>query len=288
MSVCTVQVGPLANRRTATVQRRALAAMCLLGLGGTAAAADCGAPALDALVGVERSQWQEFNAQGRSLLREQGTLKTAGLQLAGTCRTLDWSARWTLSQGERDYDGMTSTQASLQTTSRLQAQQLAVQAWLPVHSQWTLGAQWGYRDLRRDIASQGSVFGYPERFGYWQAALGARFQTALSERLQLTVSSWAGGGPGGRVRVDLPRADPVTLPLGSSRLWALEITLGSPTTVVLQPGWSWQLGMAYRHERIGAGAPRTLVRNGVPVGSALQPRIVQRHTGGTAQATYRF
>ena len=80
----------------------------------------------------------------------------------------------------------------------------------------------------------------------------------------------------------------VTLPLGSSRLLALGVELGSPTAALVQPGWSWQLGAAYRHERIGAGGARTLVRNGLPVGSALQPRIVQRHLGASAGATYRF
>ena len=69
---------------------------------------------------------------------------------------------------------------------------------------------------------------------------------------------------------------------------ALGVELGSPTAALAQPGWSWQLGVAYRHERIGAGNPRTLVRNGLPVGSALQPRIVQRHLGASAGATYRF
>ena len=271
----------------APLQRWALAA-CLGSLAGLAAAADCGAPTLGALAGAERSQWEEFNAQGRSLLREQGTLQTVGLQLAGQCRTLDWAAHWALGRGDRDYDGMTNTGAPFQTHSRLQAQQLALQGWLPVHAGWALGAQLGYRHIQRDIAGQGSVRGYPERFGYWQAALGARYQRVLTEQLQLTVSGWAGGGPGGRVQVDLPRADPVTLPLGSSRLLALGVELGSPTVALVQPGWSWQLGVAYRHERIGAGDPRTLVRNGLPVGSALQPRIVQRHLGASAGATYRF
>ena len=276
-------------------QPRRVPALCLWALAGAvsasgadAAPGNCSAPTLGALAGAERSQWQEFNAQGKSLLREQGTLKAAGLQVAGRCHTVDWSAHWTLARGDRDYDGMTNTGAPFQTHSRLQAQHLALQGWLPVRSGWSLGTQLGYHHIERDIASQGSVLGYPERFGYWQAALGARYQAALGERLQLTVTGWAGGGPGGRVRVELPRADPVTLPLGASRLLALGVALGSPAAALAQPGWTWQLGLAYRHERISAGEPRTLVRNGLPVGAALQPRIVQRHLGTTAGVTYRF
>ena len=265
-----------------------LVGACLVGLSGTAAAADCGSPTLGALAGIERSQWQEFDAQGKSLVREQGTLKTTGLQVTGQCHALDWAAHWTLSRGERDYDGLTSTHAPFQTQSHLQAQHLAVQAWLPVRSGWALGSQLGYRHIQRDIAGKGNVLGYPERFGYWQAALGARYQAVLSERVQLAVTGWAGGGPGGRVLVDLPRADPVNLPLGASRLWALGVELGSPVAAAAQPGWSWLVGLAYRHEEIRAGALKALVRNGVPVGTALQPRIVQRHLGGSVGVTYRF
>lgn len=260
---------------------------CLVIMPGTAAVAECGAPRLGALAGAERSQWEEFDARGRSLVREQGILKVIGLQVAGQCHTLDWSAHWTLSRGERDYDGLTSTQASFQTHSRLQAQHLAVQAWLPLNAGWSMGSQLGYRHIERDIAGKGNVLGYPERFGYWQAALGTRYQAALGERLHLTASVWLGGGPRGRVKLDLPNADPVTLNLGSSRMLALGLELegGEATT---QPGWSWQTGVSYRREQTSAGTSKVLVRNGIPVGAALQPRFVQHHWGGTARVTYRF
>ena len=276
-------------RHTLAWPRRALVA-CATGLAvASPVAADCGAaPTLGALAGAERSQWEEWSSQGRSLLREQGTLTTLALELAGRCRTVDWSARWTLGQGQRDYDGRTNTGAPLQTHSRLQTQHLALQGWAPVHPNWFVGVQLGYRHIERDIASQGSVLGYPERFGYWQAALGARYQVALGQRLQLAVSGWAGGGPGGRMRVDLPRADPATLVLGASRLLAWEVALHSPQADPGQPGWSWQLGLGYRHERTGASRSTALVRNGLPAGSALQPRTVQRHWGALAGATYHF
>ena len=55
-----------------------------------------------------------------------------------------------------------------------------------------------------------------------------------------------------------------------------------------QAGWSWQADVSYRREQTSAGPSKTLVRNGMPVGAALQPRFVQRHWGGTARVTYRF
>lgn len=269
-----------------SVQRWAIS-VCLIILPTAVAATDCGAPSVGALAGAERSQWEEFDAQGNSLVREQGTLKVVGLQAAGTCRTVNWSARWTLSRGERDYDGVTSTQAPFQTQSGLEAQHMAVQAWLPVHLGWSMGSQLGYRHIERDITGKGNVLGYPERFAYWQAALGARYQTLLGERVRLTASAWLGGGPGGRLKLDLPRADPVTLNLGSSRLLALGLELEGGEAAT-QAGWSWQADVSYRREQTSAGPSKTLVRNGMPVGAALQPRFVQRHWGGTARVTYRF
>ena len=46
--------------------------------------------------------------------------------------------------------------------------------------------------------------------------------------------------------------------------------------------------MSYRHEQHRAGPSTTLMRNGVPVGAASQPKLVQHHLRGTAHATYRF
>ena len=257
-----------------------------LSVSGAAVATVCDMPAPGALAGLERSQWEEFDAQGTSLVRERGTLTVAGLQASGRCGRVDWTAQWTRSQGERAYDGVTTTQQPLQTQSQLRAQAVTIAAWLPLGGGWAVGSQLGYRQLDRNIASTGSVLGYPEQFDYLQAALGARYQTALAEGVRLTASGWLGGGPGGRVRVDLPRADAVTLALGSSRLLALRLQLDGGESV--QPGWSWQAGVAYRREQTGAGTAETLTRNGVAVGAALQPRFVQRHLETTAVLAYRF
>lgn len=258
----------------------------LVSLSGAVAAMECDTPALGALAGVERSQWEEFDAQGASLVRERGTLKVTGLQAAGRCSSLDWTAQWTRSHGQRDYDGVTTTQLSLQTKSQLRAQALKVAVWLPLREGWAVGSQFGYRQIDRDIASTDRALGYPERFTYLQAALGARYQTALGERVRLTASGWLGGGPSGHVGVDLPRAAPVTLSLGTNRL--LELSLQLDGGELLQPGWSWQAGMAYRREQTGAGSPEVSTRNGVPVGVVWQPRFVQQHLLTTAMLTYRF
>jgi len=263
-----------------------IAAAVLAGLSGVAGASGCDTSAFDALAGAERSRWEEFDAQGKSLVRERGTLKLAGLQASGHCGTIDWTAQWTRSQGPRSYDGFTTRQVPLETRSQLRATALNLAAWLPVTPGWAIGAQLGHRQIDRDIATSGNVLGYPEQFEYLHAALGARYQAALGQRLGLTVSGWLGAGPAGRVRVDLPRADPVTLALGSSRLLALSLQLDGGETV--QTGWSWQASLNYRREQAGAGTPEALRRNGVTVGAAMQPRVVQQHLGTAANLTYRF
>jgi len=263
-----------------------LAAALLTGLPGAVRAGACDALALGTLAGAERSRWEEFDARGGSLVRERGTLAMAGLRAGGHCSALDWEAAFSRSQGTRGYDGVSSTQQALQTHSRLRVQALELSAWRPLGAGWALGAQLGHHQVRRDIAGSGPVLGYAERFDAAQAALGARYQAALGAGLRLTASGWLGGGPGGRVKVDLPNAEPAVLPLGSSRLAALALQLegGEPA----QAGWSWQAALAYRFEESRAGAARPLLRNGVPVGAALQPRTVQQHLGASAAAVYRF
>ena len=228
--------------------------------------------------------------QGNSLLREDGDLRMGGLHLSGYCSAVQWNAQWTLSEGKRNYDGQTNTQARLKTTSRLKMHHGGLQAWLPLprQSSWALGAMLGYRDISRDIASRGSVLGYPEHFRYLQAGFGGRYKTEISEQLQLTLTGWAGAGPKGRVKVDLPRADPTTLPLGNSRFASLGITIGSLETAQLEKGWSWEMGASYRYDMIGAGEARPLMRGAALVGSASQPQIVQRHTSLTLATAYRF
>lgn len=259
---------------------------CLASLSAAAAAGVCEAPSLGALAGVARSQWEEFDAQGRSLVRERGTLNVSGLQALGRCRSADWSAQWTRSQGQRHYDGMSSMQTPLQTHSQLRAQALTLAAWWPVREGWAIGPQLDYRQIERRIASSGRVLGYPERFSYWQLALGARYQTVLGGQVRLSASGWLGGGPGGRVKADFPHAESVTLPLGSSRLLAVRLQLDGGEPVL--PGWSWQTHVFYQREQTGAGAPEALMRNGVLVGAAFQPRVVQQQLGVAAGLAYRF
>lgn len=283
MRTRSVQADPRRGQAQRWLAHAGLA--CLLP--GTALSATCGTPALGAVAGAERSHWREVDAEGRTLVRERGTLQLAGLRLEGRCPNLDWSAQWTFSHGDRSYDGLTNTHAPFQSHSSLRVQRLSAQAWLPLHAGWSVGSQLLYGQIERDIAGSGNVLGYPERFRYLQALLGARYQTALNTHMRLAVSAWLGGGPGGHVRVDLPRFDTATLPLGSSRMLALAAELQGGATSG-QPGWSWHSSVSYQYEKTNAGDAKTLTRFGEPAGVARQPRFDQRHLSANLGATYRF
>lgn len=247
----------------------------------------CTSPAVGLIAGTARSHWQEFDAHGNSLLRERGTLRTAGLRLAGYCENAEWLASWELSQGSRDYDGVTNTQTPLQTTTQLRMHRIALEGWLPVHGSWALGTQLAWRDTARDIAGVGAVRGYPERYRYGQVAAGARYRVALHEHWQLSATAWLGGGPRGHVRLQLPGLDAARLPLGSHRMAALSLELDGGAAAG-ESGWSTHAALALRHERTGAGARRLITRAGLPAATAQQPRIQQHFWSAQLQAIYRF
>lgn len=249
---------------------------------GPAWSLDCAAPAWGAQTGLTRSQWDETSAQGRTLVRERGTLKSAGITADGACARWPWRLALTRSTGARAYDGVTSTNFPLQTSSSISITDVAAQVWTPALARWSGGLRVNHRQLDRDIASVGLVRGYPERFGYWQAAAGIRHETALGEALVLTGEAWIGGGPAGTMTLRLPNADPARLTLGSSRLVEIALQLGSAA------GWSWHARLDYQWQAIAAGPVATLFRNGVPVGGAAQPATRQQALGVGAAVQYRF
>lgn len=258
----------------------------LAGITSQARALNCTTPAPALIAGIERSQWREFDTQGNTLVHEAGTLNRIGLDVGARCTDVDWSAQWTHSTGARAYDGVTNTQVPVQTTSHVDSDALSLAGMFLLNERWALGGRLSYHQINRGIDSTGTVLGFPERYTYGLAALGARFQTALGEHLRLALTGWIGGNTGGNVWVQLPHADAATLPLGRTSLLESSLQLGSvPAT---NAGWSWQVRLNYRLEATAAGAARALRRNGVLVGAAAQPEIQQRIFGVDAAVQYRF
>lgn len=257
-------------------------------LAGLGAAQAC---TLDAAVEAApwTSRWREVDSQGRTVVREHGTLAHVAAQLSGQgCSWGRWSARITAEQGWRDYDGQSSSGQALATRSDLRQQGAALQ-WLPWgNASWQLGARLRWQRVQRDIQSTATASGYPERFDTLHAALVLGVGgTLASTPITWNVEVAAGGGPGGRLHVQLPGFDATTLRLGSSRLLQADARLQGPLGTV-DSAWHWQAGLHASTERAGAGPAQALTRNGLLAGGALQPATQQRSLGLSAALIHRF
>jgi hypothetical protein len=262
--------------------------MLAAGWGGAAWSADCGLPVAGAQLGVTRSTWEETSALGRLLVREQGTLRRASVTADGACQGWQWRLALARSTGERAYEGVSNTSAPIQTHSGLAITDASAQGWTPAWSGWSGGLRLTHRRIDRDIASTGTVRGYPERFAYWQAATGIRQVWALTPTLVLSGDGWLGGGPAGTMALRLPNADATELTLGSSRVAELGLQISSAASAPDQTGWSWHARIDYQWQRMAAGPVKTLMRNGIPVGGAAQPATRQKTAGLGAGVQYRF
>lgn len=246
-----------------------MAAMVLAS--GAGAAQACTAPTLGAAMGVATSRWQEQDAQGRTLVRERGNLPTLEMRATTACEGWTLAGRAALASGRRGYDGVDSRGAALHTHSDLHDLQLSIDLLRTVAPDTAVGLRLVQREIRRDIRGTGTVLGYPERFRYAQLALGAQHRWRLTPSLQLGVTAWLGGGPGGHMDLRLPTADAARLSLGASRTAQATLRLGNTPAADAADRWQWGAELGWRHERLRAGPVTTLVRNGVPVGGAAQP-----------------
>lgn len=237
---------------------------------------------------MTQSRWAERDAQGRTLVREHGSLATVEVSATTECAGFQVSGSGTLAHGGRGYDGQSSRGAPLQTTSQIDDRHWAVEVMRPVNDRTALGARLGYREIHRDIADAGPVLGYPEVFRFWQAGLIARHELWATPAWRLAVSGEWGGGPAGRLDLRLPTADPARIRLGASRYAAASLALRSAGADSGAPGWRWQVALNYRHERLEAGEPAALFRNGVLVGGAVQPATRINSLRVVAGARYRF
>lgn len=256
------------------------------GLAMPARALDCATPSLVMLAGVEHSQWQEFDQNGQSLLREKGALARFGVDASTLCAGIAWNLQWTHSQGTRAYDGVTNTHAPVQTSSRIGNDSISLTGTIGMSERWGLGARWSEHRIARDIQGTGTVLGFPEDYAYGLFALGASYQVRLASPWQLTWQAWVGTSTSGSVSVQLPHADAATLHLGRTRLLESSLVLGSTPTP--GRGWTWQTRLTLREESTGAGAARPLLRNGVLVGAASQPEIRHGLIAFDMLAQYRF
>lgn len=248
----------------------------------------CTTPVPNASLGAMHSRWVERSAQGATLVRESGNLSTWGVQVSTLCDGWALTGSGSFANGTRGYEGLSSRGAPLTTSSNIHDLAWSALAMRAVDERTSWGARVSYREIRRHIANAGAVLGYPETFHIWQAGLRAQHQLWASPEWQLQVHGEVGGGPGGRLDLQLPSADPVQLKLGHSTYVQLGVIAKSTSTDDTAPGWGWQARLRYRADRVQAGPASALFRNGVLVGGATQPATHILGLALDASLSYRF
>lgn len=213
------------------------------------------------------SNWQEFDAAGLKLVQESGALR--GTELTAVLHCESWEFQGMLSQtdGTRSYEGFTSTGVAATSQSSLRESSTHIQAMMKLSDAWAMGLRLSQQTTWRDIASTPSASGYPERFEWSLASLGARWSTSTNFG-QLTLEAWTSAPIASTMFLQLPGRDPTTLPLGPIRHMELGVRWNMP----LDSHWVLLAEGGVRRTDIAQSADVVIFRSSVPVGVAHQPR----------------
>ena len=135
-----------------------------------------------------------------------------------------------------------------------------------------------YRRLARNLRSVGAASGYPEVFESVEPYAALTLTWPSTWRSETTVQ--VGPLRGGRVRVELPRADPAVLETGRGTAWMVHqrVALGMGQG---QGHLQTRLDISLGATQTGAGPASPLYRNGALVGSARQPRFRSSQLGAS-------
>lgn len=247
-----------------------------------ASAAECPAQwTMEAGARLVQSDWREFSPQGTALLHESGLLRGSALDAEVQCNGWRLALHGVGVDGIRDYIGQTQTGVLLTTVSELRHSDYALEMgrtlWEGVELVGSLRAV----EVQRNILSTATVNGYPERYRWSVAALGARVRWPLGDHDVLHAGATWGTGQNQSMTVWLPYRDAATLSLGEITETALSLTWRHE----LAPQWALVTQWEVQQTRIGQGATGAIFRNGVPVGVAYQPQaeMSQQHLGLTIQ-----
>ncbi|NCN71906.1 MAG: hypothetical protein GW907_12345 [Betaproteobacteria bacterium] len=229
------------------------------------------------------SNWQEFDSTGRELVRESGKLTGPQLSAALTCSGWRLQAEVTQLDGDRRYDGQTSSGVNVLSSSALHRIDRQLQASVNVTKDLQVGLRVSNHRTWRDIASAGGASGYPERFEWTLLSVGSQWSKPVSFG-QLTLGAWVGTQLDSSMTLNLPGRDQTTLLLG--KIHQVELQLGWEVPVT--PSWSLHANVRYRKIEVSQGADGIVTKNGFPVGVAHQPQTRLVDIPVTVSLSYRF
>jgi len=251
--------------------RRNAGALSILVVATTfAAAGGCinNAITFDAAIVTNTSTWDEFDLLGRKLVNESGSLNGVELTAGFSCNRWLYQAQISQFEGDRTYDGQTSTGTTVSSHSALRQLQGHLQAGWSVNNAWQVAGRLSNHSTWRDIASAGGASGYQERFEWTLLSLGSQWTTAVGPG-QLKFGAWVGQQVNSQISVTLPGRDQASAALGAIR--NAELSVG--WSVPLSQFWTLQADAHYVRTDINQSDEFVIRRNGVPVGGAHQPRL---------------
>ena len=252
----------------------------------TMAAADCNDVTMSSSGGLTGSQWQEFSASGKPLVKETGTLLVTRLDALAHCGGLQWHIHWAQAQGQRRYIGITNTQQAATSSTDIRDQSMQLDAQMPLDAHWSAALGVERRNTHRNIHSTEQASGYPERFSQWTGLAGLRYQHSASEDTTWAATAWVGRTLTGQVWLDLPNAEPTRLSLGAGHVVETSLTWAEKKTA--ESRWTWASTLSWRATRTASGPASALMKNGRWVGTALQPQTSTQSLGINATMKYAF
>ncbi len=229
------------------------------------------------------SQWDEFDTLGRKLVHESGTLEGPEMSVGLRCEGWDYRAGAAQLDGPRHYDGQTSTGVPVASHSTLKMQDLNLQAGFNLNEQWQIAGRVSRGLVWRNIASTAGAVGYPERYEWTSAWLGTLWTTATAPH-QWVVQAWFGAPLTSSMVADLPGHDRTVLPLGSTR----QIELAAAWRMALDAHWHVQADVRYRRIDIDQGRNVVMLRGGIPMGLAHQPKTIEVNMPVAIRLSYSF
>lgn len=236
--------------------------------GDTTTSAWLGATAVD-------FDYEEFDADDNSLDREEGWLPgvNAGAGLAGERWFVESGLQW--SSGRADYHS-----PAVDSETDEQILNLEASAGTPLYAagrqRASLVAGAGYRKWQRDIHSTPAASGLDETYRWFYWLLGLRGEHGFDARTRVVMDVQLTRTVNPEIKVRFKADyDDATLDLGEETAFkaslALHRKLGRRASLWLMPWYErWDLGRSKVED---------LYRNGVPVGTVMEPRSETRNYG---------
>lgn len=220
-------------------------------------------------------------------MREAGALRSLEGLVSAACGGTDWQVAWRREEGAREYRGLTNLGRQVESKSDIVSDEVEVSASWPFlilsRNGVTAGVGVALRRTSRDLNSVGNIRGYPETLTTATPLVSVKLAWRPGNSWVMDTALRVGIGLPGRLKVDLPRADPADLRTGLGSSWQIRQRVLRSSLSPHGQVWLEVLAGA-TSTRAGEAAP--IYRNGVVVGSVSQPMVRTSTAGASLGITW--